>query len=263
MIPRHELFPFRVPLKLLAPHLLHVILLHRLNAAPFTVKLCQSFAVRFTQKNVFSTPPAVTHTVCALSELRHFVLMQGSGLTVPPTVTYSAQETASIRSYEVCRHLPNARMQLPSLQFFLKTMFAVHAFQLAPPAHVEFHCSAHSASLTEQLPVHGTPSAAVSPTLYAQTPFVHFKLTFNPMLLLKELNHNRTAYVNHIFTLNSVVCSGPLPLDFALPWLSNHRNDVSPSSFPAVGRLSHELLHTQYADSDKCLKLRLLHGLSL
>ena len=211
----------------------------------------------------FTTPPAVTHTLCALSELRHFVLMQESGLTVPPTVTYSTQETASIRSYEVCRHLRNAQMQLPSLQFFPKTIFAVEAFQLAPPAHAEFNCSAHSASLTLQLPVHGTPSSAVSPTLDAQTPFVHFKLTFNPMLLFKELNHNWPAYVNPIFTQSSVVCSGPLPLDFALRWLSNHRNDVSPSSFPAVVRLSHQLLYTQHADSDKCLKLRLLHGLSL
>ena len=110
----------------------------------------------------------------------------------------------------------------------------------------------------------GPPPSTASPTLYVQTLFMHLNFTLNPILLLRELRHNWTALVTSIFIQNPVICSGSPPLAFALSWLSNHRIDISPSSFPAVNRLgSHKLPHTQdYAHFGKCLKLRLSHGFS-
>ena len=93
-ILHHESFSPRVPLKLHSRHLLHVISIHRLYAALLTMKLHQELAVRFTQENVFTASPAVTHTLCALSDLMHLLLTQGSHLTVPPTAIYSSQATA-------------------------------------------------------------------------------------------------------------------------------------------------------------------------
>ena len=163
-----ESFSPRVPLKLRTQHLLHVISLHRIYAAPLTVKLHQEISVRFTQENVLTASPAVTHTRCALSDLMHRVLTQGSHLTVPPTAIYSSQETATtyvlISSYEACRHFPKAQTQLPTFQNPPRIKFAAHAVQLAPPAHVELKCSAHFAYLTLQVPVHQTLSSAVPPT---------------------------------------------------------------------------------------------------
>ena len=238
MILHHESFSPRVPLKLHSRHLLHVISIHRLYAALLTMKLHQELAVRFTQENVFTASPAVTHTLCALSDLMHLLLTQGSHLTVPPTAIYSSQATAMtyvlISSHEACSHFPNAQTQLSTFQFLPRTNFAAHAVQLAPPAHVELKFSAHSAYFTLQVPVHRTLSSAVPATLYVHTLFMYLNLTPNPMLLLMELSHNWTACVSSISTQNPGTCSGSPPLVFALPRLSNHRNDVISSSLLAV-----------------------------
>ena len=267
MILHHESFFPRVPLKLHSRHLLHVISIHRLYAALLIMKLHQELAVRFTQENVFSASPAVTHTLCALSDLMHLLLTQGSHLTVPPTAIYSSQATAMtyvlISSHEACSHFPNAQTQLSTFQFLPRTNFAAHAVQLAPPAHVELKFSAHSAYFTLQVPVHRTLSSAVPATLYVQTLFMYLNLTPNPMLLLMELSHNWTACVSSISTQNPGTCSGSPPLVFALPRLPNHRNDVISSSLLAADRLSHELPHIQHAHFGKCLKVQLLHRFSL
>ena len=125
MILHHESFFPRVPLKLHSRHLLHVISIHRLYAALLIMKLHQELAVRFTQENVFTASPAVTHTLCALSDLMHLLLTQGSHLTVPPTAIYSSQATAMtyvlISSHEACSHFPNAQTQLSTFQFLPRT----------------------------------------------------------------------------------------------------------------------------------------------